>query len=1467
MLGRVLRFLARFVFAISVGTAATVLGTVLALLGTEAGRALVARGLTDALRPVLRGTVTVGRVSGSFLLGIRLERVRVVDTAGVLLADLPLVEADYQLPQLLAGRVVLRRLAIERPVLNLVKHRGGRMNYEEVLRLGEGKGRGPSPLIEFRNLRVTGGHVLLHLPYTAPGHLATAAQRDSALAAQRAAPGRVLVDGGPGQGLERLVLFSGLSARIPRLTLSTPDHRPTSLRVDTLALAISDPAMTLLDFRGDIALPSDSAVFRVERAALPRTVVTGGGAVTWPRDTILYDFRFEAREAALADLRWVAPAFPDLAGSATLEAKWESGTRTAYRVSGLRLAGQGARVEGTLTALTDTYAGLGLRNADLRLDQLDLDLVRGFLDTLPFFGKLSGRLQADGFFPAMRVRLDWRFDDARVPGGATNYLAGAGTVALGGVAGLAFGPLVLDTADVDLRTARLLVPAVILDGRVAGHGALAGPLDQVTFTGRITHRDGDLPASTVDGHIAFDTRAETARVNGELTLDPLRFDGIRPAFPAIGSRGELRGLVRLDGPVDRLFVDADVRGELGEVRGAGTLTMLPPRWVADSLRLAFRDLDLAALTGVGPATRLAGTLAVDGSVDTLVAPAGTLDLALGRSSVAEVRLDTAWVRMAIRDSLLTVDTAGARWLGGEAAASGTLGWTAPHRGRVGFAAQADNLLAFDSLMVALTGTVRDTLVAPFDGVASLTATLAGSLDSLEAEVEGTARRVAWQGNRLEGLVAQARWLGGRRPRVTASLFTDTLALGTVRLSRARFDLAGFADSLAWLGELVALDSARLATGGSWRTDGPARLAAMDSLDIRVGPSHWFLRQPAGARIDGQLVALEPFELVKEDGSGRVTVAGVVPSPLGGYLSVGAFGLGLRDLYALLQRDTSGVGGTLGLDLSVGGTLAAPSIRGTASVADARFGDFRSPFLRASMDYDERRLRTGIALWRTGRPVLNVDARLPLDLALARVPRRQLDGPIEVHATADSVDFALVSAYTTNVRDASGLLAVDVHVGGTWDHPELSGFVAVRDAAMTIPGLGVRYTEANARATLAGDSVTVERFEARSGLGRLELAGVARVARLTAPTLDLRARLDQFRLIDARDFLTADGTGDVTLTGPLLQPTLRGRLTANTVSLYFADLITKQVVDLEDPDPANADLVDLEELRRRKLTADFSSRFLDSLRVEDLEVRMGDQVWLRSSEANIQLGGSVRVEKLRRTYRVDGALDARRGSYKLAIGPVVRDFTVERGTVRYYGTPDLNADLDIEARHVVRSTDGSGDIPVIARIGGSLLLPSLALSSTVRPEPSQSDLVSYLMFGRPQFSVGNSGGQGGGQSAALATGLEYVSSALSGEVQRALVSNLGVPIDYLLIRPGIAGLTQVSAGWQVGRQWFVAFSAGVCTGAVFTPRNIGASIEYRFRPRWRAQLVTEPVQSCSVTNPLVVTTRYQFGTDVLWEREW
>src|SRR5205814_10118780 len=69
-------------------------------------------------------------------------------------------------------------------------------------------------------------------------------------------------------------------------------------------------------------------------------------------------------------------------------------------------------------------------------------------------------------------------------------------------------------------------------------------------------------------------------------------------------------------------------------------------------------------------------------------------------------------------------------------------------------------------------------------------------------------------------------------------------------------------------------------------------------------------------------------------------------------------------------------------------------------------------------------------------------------------------------------------------------------------------------------------------------------------------------------------------------------------------------------------------------------------------------------------------------ANIQLAGSVRLTKRRNLYLVSGTLQAARGTYRLKVGPVSREFVVSQGTVRYFGTPDQDAALDIEAKHVV-----------------------------------------------------------------------------------------------------------------------------------------------------------------------------------------
>jgi translocation and assembly module TamB len=626
------------------------------------------------------------------------------------------------------------------------------------------------------------------------------------------------------------------------------------------------------------------------------------------------------------------------------------------------------------------------------------------------------------------------------------------------------------------------------------------------------------------------------------------------------------------------------------------------------------------------------------------------------------------------------------------------------------------------------------------------------------------------------------------------------------------------------------------------------------------------------------MSLQPVALEAADGSGFLTLQGTIPGRNPGDLTVSVAGLGLREVYTLLQRDTTGVGGSIQLDLAIGGTAARPTLRGTGSLSDLSFGDFGSPFVQGIVDYADRRLEANLLLWKTGQPVLRVEAQLPLDLALKAVPQRQVDGPLSVRVLADSTDLGVAEAFTRNLRRVRGTLKADLTIGGRWEEPRLGGEVQVRDASATVPGLGVRYEDVFAQATLAGDSIRIDSLTARSGAGSIRVGGVLRVEQLTRPVLALTMRARRFRVIDDRRFLTLDASGNLSLTGPLVRPRLNGRVTADEGDLHFADLITKRIVDLENP--GDSGLIDLDLVHTERLGANFQSRFLDSLSIDTLRIEMGESFWLRSSEANIQLDGSLTVGKVREKYRYDGTLNAVRGNYALRIGGLVtREFTVRRGTVRYFGTPDLNADLDIEASHTVIAAETSEEVPVVARITGTLLQPRLELSSeptSSRPALSQTELVSYLMFGRPTFSLQGQGGQGS-QYAAVQAGLSYLTSAFSSEIQRALISDLGVPIDFIDIRTGAGGsvglagqsgsaqLAQVAAGWQIGRRWYVTLVADLCTNT----QRFYPNAEFRMTRALRLKTSVEPSYSCQVAQnqPALSVNKYQVGLDLLWEREY
>src|SRR5690348_4366568 len=1108
---------ARFLFVFVVGTVAMVLGVVTSMTLTPPGRDLLARTVSRMLDRIVTGSVRVGAISGSFIYDLTLENLVVRDTSGALLADLPRAKVSYRLPNLIAGQVVLSGLQLERPTIQLIKHRSGRMNYEEVLGIGKGSKGGTSPLVLFHNVRMSGGTLRIALPWNPPKSVVTEVSLDSALRAERAKPGRT-IEQSP-EGLRRVILLSDLSTRISQLQIATPDRKPFTIDLDSLATRVNDPGVTVRDAAGRIRIRGDSAVFSLSHAGLPATRFSGGGAVTWPRDTILFDFQVISPHVNLEDLRWVSPNFPSMTGRGVLAARSETGARTAYDIRDLHLRGMLGQVDGDLVTITDKRRGLGVRDMNVRLTGLDLDAVRPYLDTLPFAGKLTGSLAGSGFLNAMDLSLEWAYTDASIPGNPLTTISGEGGVGATRDSSLTFTDFAIRQSDIDLRTVRRLAPAVILVGRLTAVGTLNGPLRNVTFNGTAQHQDLDLPPSQLEGTVHLDTRSAILGMTTDVSVDPLSFEGIRRAFPGMKTRGEVRGHFRGQGTLERLSVDATLAGQIGTIDAHGITTLRPPRWGAENLLLHFSNLDLAALTGRKVPSSLNGELSVTGMTDTTDAPEGELRMALSRSRIREWTLDSVAATVGLHDSMIRLDTAYAVWKGARVGGSGTLGWSAPHTGRMEITLAADSLIAFDSLLLAATGQTRGNSPDshPLGGTAHGNVQLAGSLDTLEMNGNLLLEKVEWQQMATPRITGAFTWIGGKRPQLTAAIGSDSLVAQKWVFHQLGGQVRGWADSLDWnVGSGIGT-STRVDGAGRWWQRGESQVAWFDSLTFSLPTHRYRLDQSFAVTLSDSAPAISPLTLRTNDGSGLIQLGGRIPGSSEGSLALRVLGLDLHDAYGALQRDTAGVAGLADLDVRVGGTAEAPTFRGTTTLNSGRFGDFEAPFIQGVVDYADRKLEANLLLWRTGENVLQVETRLPLDLAFRGVKQRQVEGPLTVHARGDSVDLGILEALTPGITGVRGTLTVDMNVAGSWKTPVFTGGARIQRGAMSIPGLGVRYEGLEGSASFRGDSLVLSTLQLRSG-GTLGITGSVVLSNFSRPVLDLGFRADAFRALDVKNFL-------------------------------------------------------------------------------------------------------------------------------------------------------------------------------------------------------------------------------------------------------------------------------------------------------------------------------------------------------------
>lgn len=728
--------------------------------------------------------------------------------------------------------------------------------------------------------------------------------------------------------------------------------------------------------------------------------------------------------------------------------------------------------------------------------------------------------------------------------------------------------------------------------------------------------------------------------------------------------------------------------------------------------------------------------------------------------------------------------------------------------------------------------------------------------------------------------------------VLATGGTTVRASGTVASAANRSGSLNFQVSLASLNEIERLlggassESARKTSSGRVTIKGtlsgaPSALQAQGTAsarDVAVGP----------ARIKGLHASYAMRDLgAKPSGVVALTADSLSAGPIP--VNQATVGLRISDGNdAAFRADFVGRGATLA------------SASGNVTRGDSGAVSFRVDSARVDIDsLNTYSLGAPVHLVSTARG-LTVDSLMLSRSRGGSVAMRNiafLGDSIHGSLRTDGLSLALFELFGSGVSNIRGALTAKVDVAGTAAHPQLNGSIVVDNGAATVTSIGVRLDRIDANIALSGDTVFLRKLSAttaRERQGTLDVTGNVALTKFDDPVFALKATAQNFRAVDKRGLASLDvsTTSPISLVGPYSGARVTGAVRVDRGTVYIPELITKRLVDLNDPELV--DVVDTTIASNRAILPTAPSEFTKNLRLDNVSINVGDDVWLRSVEANIKLGGSLNVTLGRSPVTgeksqlaLDGQLNAVRGTYRLNVVPFVQPtFDVEQGTLRFFGTPDLDPALDITAINTVRrpaqSLNGQ-DIRIRATIGGTLSAPSLALSSADNLPLSQSDLLSYLITGEPAFALDYTSAQYVNQIANVA--VRSAGNIISSAIPRSVfdVVELQTPAVIAPQAPGTADNatfysnllnTRALVGKQLNNSLFLNFSTGFCAenfrSASSFQRNLGLRLEYRLNQSYTAQLGVEPGTTdllCSRPGSLqtIQQTPPQLGIDFL--RSW
>lgn len=979
------------------------------------------------------------------------------------------------------------------------------------------------------------------------------------------------------------------------------------------------------------------------------------------------------------------------------------------------------------------------------------------LPRLDGFMALEGLSYQGESYGAVRLEHDATFGET--PEGAVNLSAD----------GSRFGPVTFDggfrLADQMLTLSDLV--ATGLGARIAG--ALEVDLKTTLIDGAVDIDAPDLSslskalgqpaAGSVTGRVAL------APVDGEQSVDlDLDLDGVDAADIRIAS-------AKLEAQVSDAFGSPAAKGELTaegvEAPGGVAIARLSLKGEGSDLTGAAPAFDVTANfenAAAGPAKVGSGALTAKGDLSVFDATVKARDISaddtLGNAEIGALSLN-ARITDALGDPAATGDI--------EASAITGFGMSLAGLKASGEGSSLLSAPVFDvtaDLSSADLGAAR---------IAETTISAKGDLEDLTASIRARSIEADGASVASAALDARVREALGGDPDIDATLKLGAADLGAAGLSGASLTAKGRLSALAIAlnadGALEGGDPLKLVAAAKANLAGPGPEATVSRFALTAGGAEIALRAPLRVTSAGGATRISGLDL-SLPGGGLTGAATLHAGGVSGDLALDAPDLRAVADLAGLPLDQGALRLTAKFDTRAGSAGADVSVDATGLRFSEGVTDIGALDIEADLDWNGRQADLTASISGPFGDPVRIAASAPLRPSGGLLPEAPANGRLSGSVDWNGEIGELWALAPAPGHVLSGMARIALQLSGTIAKPGFGGEVSLTDGRYENLDTGTILVNINARSQMeVGGGMAID-LNADDGSGD----PVSGRIELKDGNVDARIQATNATLV-RRDDVTAVLTVDIAAIGPVTGPDISGAINIDRAEVRLVDALPPGVADLgpirikgepikPEPPAAGGDI----------------ALNIDVTGPQDIFVRGRglDSEW----SVNLEIRGTAAAPVIK------GAIEKRRG----VLSFLGRSFDLERGAVRFTGSPGIDPTLDVQLYHENDGVDGG------ITVAGTAKAPDISFTS--RPSLPEEEVLPRVLFGRSKQSLS------AGDALSLAIGLATLMDGTGGTID-GLRGAVG--LDVLRFDDSEEGAT-VTVGSNVTDDVFVGAKQPITGGS-------------------------------------------------------